>query len=272
MKVITVASVKGGVGKTTTVAMLGHAAAERGIRTLLIDADVQASLTVSFFNDIDAIEERDTAYKLMTGEGDIEPIQVKDNLFVLPADPHLSRLSESRDLSVFTCLKERIGELFVDRYDLIVIDTPGSTSSVLAMSLAAANHVYSPIELAKYSLRAFAEVQGMIGTVRKSLNPGLKFEGFVPNRVRGIRQGSDGPEPSIVKQREIFNELKATGPNMILGLFGLREAIGDVEEGASVTEARGRGSQVAQREASDFANALLERAGFVEAGVQEVMA
>ena len=49
MKVISVASIKGGVGKTTTIAMLGHFASEHGLRTLLIDADVQASLTASFF-------------------------------------------------------------------------------------------------------------------------------------------------------------------------------------------------------------------------------
>ena len=112
MKVISVASIKGGVGKTTTIAMLGHFASEHGLRTLLIDADVHASLTASFFEDIDDLEGRHTTYNLMVDNGLIEPIVVKANLSILPADAYLYRLSESKDLKVMMCLKERIGELF----------------------------------------------------------------------------------------------------------------------------------------------------------------
>jgi hypothetical protein len=40
-----VISEKGGVRKTTTVATLGHALAQRGLRALLVDLDPQANLT-----------------------------------------------------------------------------------------------------------------------------------------------------------------------------------------------------------------------------------
>ncbi|MEM7083765.1 MAG: ParA family protein [Pseudomonadota bacterium] len=273
MKVISVASVKGGVGKTTTIAMLGHYAAEHGLRTLLIDADVQASLTVSFFDDIDEIENHDTTYQLMVEDGPITPIPIRDNLSILPADAYLSRLSESKDLKVMMCLKERIGEQFPDRYDLVLIDTPGSTSTVLASALGASNHVYSPIELQKYSVRAFKEVMDLIKSVRGSINAGLKFEGFLPNRIRGIRTNAAGqPEPNSTKQRAVFEELQSIGPGMILGMFGLRDAIGAAEDGQSVQDARGRGSQVARNEIEAFANELLGRAGFKFEDVAEAHA
>ncbi len=262
MKVISVASVKGGVGKTTTITMLGHYAAERGIRTLLIDADVQASLTVSFFDVIVDVEKYDTTYDLMDGKDLVTPVVLKDNLSIVPADAYLSRLSEAKDLTILMSLKRRITEQFTNTFDLVLIDTPGSTSSILGSSLCASNHVFSPIELQKYSLRAFNEVMELISSVRTSVNMGLVFEGFLPNRVRGIRINEDSGErePINPKQRDVLNELKDAGD--ILGMFGLRNAISDADSGNSINKARGRGSEVAREEISSFSKELLQRAGF----------
>ena len=53
---LAVANQKGGVAKTTTVASLGAALAERGQRVLLVDLDPQACLTFSLGIDPEAHE------------------------------------------------------------------------------------------------------------------------------------------------------------------------------------------------------------------------
>lgn len=45
MQVISIISTKGGVGKTTTAANLGGLAADAGLRVLLLDLDVQPTLS-----------------------------------------------------------------------------------------------------------------------------------------------------------------------------------------------------------------------------------
>ena len=48
MKVVSIISTKGGVGKTTTAANLGGFAADAGLRVLLVDLDVQPALSSYF--------------------------------------------------------------------------------------------------------------------------------------------------------------------------------------------------------------------------------
>jgi hypothetical protein len=48
MQVVSIISTKGGVGKTTTAANLGGFAADAGLRVLLLDLDVQPTLSSYF--------------------------------------------------------------------------------------------------------------------------------------------------------------------------------------------------------------------------------
>ena len=78
-KVIAFANNKGGSGKTTTVSNVGAALAAMGKRVLVIDADMQLNLTLSFFDEEKALSlatSDKTIYHAVKGERDLRDYTV----------------------------------------------------------------------------------------------------------------------------------------------------------------------------------------------------
>ena len=74
MRTIAISNYKGGVGKTTTAVNLTTIFAARGLRTLLVDLDPQASAT-DFFGLYDrAASERRTSVELLYGGAPVEEV------------------------------------------------------------------------------------------------------------------------------------------------------------------------------------------------------
>ena len=88
MRTLAISNYKGGVGKTTTAVNLATIYARRGLRTLLIDLDPQASAT-DFFGLYDrATAERRGAVELLYGNapvGDVAFETEADGLSVVPS-------------------------------------------------------------------------------------------------------------------------------------------------------------------------------------------
>ena len=180
-RIIAVANLKGGVGKTTTAINLSSCLASLGKKVLAIDMDPQGNMTSGL--GIDKNEVEYTVYELILGQVGIEKVICKDaleNLDVLPTNINLSA-AEIELIGVEE--KEFIIRKEVDKvkknYDFIVIDCPPSLSMLTINAMTTADSVLVPIQCEYYALEGLSQLIHTIDLVKERLNPELKIEGVV---------------------------------------------------------------------------------------------
>jgi len=147
MQVIAVISTKGGVGKTTIAANLGDFIADAGLRVLLVDLDMQPTLS-SYYEltrrapcgiyELLAFNERDiTRLVSHTVIGHLDVILSNDqhrqlNTLLLHAPDGRLRL-------------RHLLPVFQPHYDLVLLDTQGARSVLLEMAVLASEQAVSPV-------------------------------------------------------------------------------------------------------------------------------
>ena len=189
--VVAVATVKGGVGKTTTaVNVAAAAAAIHGKRVLLIDLDAQGHCMTS----LQAVVPKADAAMVNEILLDDDYREILDaavsteveGLDVTLADAGLAE-AEGR-------ISQKIGKelllrdaLVVTRthYDLIFIDCPPNKGNLTLNALLAADQVLIPTDLSPLSVQGADELVGTVLTVRERLHHELEVLGVVLTRVDG---------------------------------------------------------------------------------------
>jgi chromosome partitioning related protein ParA len=161
-------STKGGVGKTTTFANLGGLLADIGFRTLLLDADVQPSLSKYYPLEWEA------------PGGLVEVIkqgQVTPDCISRTTIPNLDLIKSNDgggELQFWlhgqpderTRLASALASPFIrDNYDYILIDTQGAIGPLQTAAAFAADTLLCPLPPDTPSLREFKD--GMLGVLRR---------------------------------------------------------------------------------------------------------
>ena len=147
MQVVSIISTKGGVGKTTTAANLGGLAADAGLRVLLLDLDVQPTLS-SYYElahrapggiyELLAFNERDL--------GQLVSRTVVAGLDLVLSNDHRGELNTL--LLHAPDGRQRLRHLLpalAPLYDLVLIDTQGARSVLLEMAVLASDLALSPV-------------------------------------------------------------------------------------------------------------------------------
>ena len=165
MKIITVASLKGGVGKTTTVVYLSLALVSRGKRVLLIDVDPNNNLTDFFlrYTEPTEIEARNVKHLL---SGEISPeecVHESTGLSVIPCTVSLHTASHELSRSPATVLRFAALLRKMD-YDVVLVDTPPFPGYELALALHASDMILSPVALSRWTVQAYTALDTEIKT------------------------------------------------------------------------------------------------------------
>ena len=144
MKIITVCSTKGGVGKTTLTANLGAIIADTEYRVLLIDADPQPSL--SSYYAVDQSPDSTGLTDLLTSDKRISPARTSvKNLDIIVSDDPTGSLETQLLYAADGRLRMHTGLQRIDGYDFAVIDTRGAAGVIVESAALAADICISPI-------------------------------------------------------------------------------------------------------------------------------
>ncbi|MCI0685045.1 MAG: ParA family protein [Gemmataceae bacterium] len=206
MAIISVVNLKGGVGKTTVASHLGAALADRGYRPLLIDIDLQGSLS-SMFIPADKIYERAKESGLLQhflSEAAhhrglnllkfIAPI-LDDRAGLIAASDTMAYAELNLTMRWLLRLGKRDTRFLLRRalhqkrisneYDVVLLDCPPLINTGCVNALAASDYVLVPITPSKKSAERVPQLLKMLHDLGTRINPNIEPLGMVLNRTHG---------------------------------------------------------------------------------------
>ena len=167
---------KGGVAKTTTTVSIGGALAEQGRRTLLVDLDPQAnlSLAVGINPQRLAHSAADMLLNATAPQDLILPTRI-DGLDLLPGGSGLA-LAE-RYLPGRPNYRGLLARMLrpLNEYEAILLDTPPTLGSLTTMALGAAHLTVIPTQAEFFSAYALRHILSLVRQVRATINPHLAY-------------------------------------------------------------------------------------------------
>lgn len=180
-RIISIASQKGGVGKTTTAINLGACLAQESRRVLLVDMDPQGNMSSGV--GVTGDDQRSTSYEVLLGAVEAREAILPTALASLDLMPTGQRLSgaeiELVDVSERESrLKAALATVRND-YDYILVDSPPSLGLLTVNSLTASDSVIIPLQCEYLALEGLTQIMKAITLIQGQLNPSLRIEGVL---------------------------------------------------------------------------------------------
>lgn len=190
-KVICINNNKGGVLKSTTTSNLAGVLATKGYKVLVVDADNQANMALSFgFNpDNFKVTIADVLLRGLPAEETI--VKAHKNIDIIPSNRDL--LSFEFDVignskkypEPFYLMVDTLSHLR-EHYDYILIDTPPSLGVMNGNVFTFSDYIVIPFAPELFSMRSLQEVVYVINDFKNTHNPELEILGVLRTMVNGV--------------------------------------------------------------------------------------
>src|SRR5450759_839143 len=183
MPIISIAMLKGGLGKTTTTINLAAALQQMGKKVLLVDIDPQANMSQALGIKEESVKSLFSELsKVIKGEtGDLSEvvIQTQSGLYLVPssielAGAELELVRVYGREQVITWLLEKLK----DQFDYIFIDCPPAIGMLTVNALVASDYIMIPMQAEFLPLKGLRIFMQHITTIKR-LNNKLEVLGYV---------------------------------------------------------------------------------------------
>lgn len=157
--VITLSSLKGGVGKSSLAMLIANNLAARGFKVLFWDQDTNNSSTGYYTKNIPGIKETvisKNVYEALFSksvEGNIIPTRI-ENVDIVPSSLDLAKI---RTLG-FNTLKQTLQT--ANNYDYIIIDTAPTYDNLLINALTVSDLILTPLDFDEYNITTTHSLKG----------------------------------------------------------------------------------------------------------------
>ena len=230
MHVLSVSSLKGGVGKTTVALGLASAAFSQGLRTLVVDLDPQCDATtglgaIGVFGETVADVLQNPRHSVVH-RSIVSSTWTKlhpGTIDVMVGSP-LTQALDSPSPTIQEIWRLEVALAKIEReYDLVIIDTPPSVNGLTRTAWVASDRVIIVSEPSLFSVVAADRTTHALDELRKGLTPRLETLGILINRFRP--QSSEGDFrvtelrekygnrilPQVVEERTVLQQAQGAG-------------------------------------------------------------
>src|SRR5690606_11628154 len=179
---ISVASQKGGVGKTTTSITLAAGLGRQGKRVLLIDIDSQANSSKVLLPDYPKTSKDDTIYATILERKPL-PVHstqipgvdlVPSHILLSNTDIELTTAKDHREARLKAQLDQIAGN-----YDHVIIDCPPTLSWLTINAFTASDKVLVVVSPGYFELDSINQINKTLHEVKEYFNPSLELLGYL---------------------------------------------------------------------------------------------
>jgi chromosome partitioning protein len=180
--IVSIASQKGGTGKTSSSISLSAGLAHKGKRVLLVDMDSQANSSKVLLHNYPQLLKDETVYStilerkpLVIHHTSIPALDIAPSHILLSnTDIELTTAKDHREAR----LKSQL-DLIKDKYDFIFIDNPPALGWLTINSFTASDKVLVVVSPGYFELDSLVQLEKVLKEVREYFNPNLALLGYL---------------------------------------------------------------------------------------------